>query len=183
MAPRQASKKASRPRRKAGRRGRPSIYSEALAERLFEELAAGRSLRSICAQDDMPETATIFRWLPVIEGFRDRYALARQAGLDAMAEEAVSIADDGLNDTYLDGDGNRRTDFDVVQRSKLRVDTRKWFLSKMAPGRYGDKQDISISGSITTMSQEQLDARLAELLRKAGIGEASVRELPAPSEE
>jgi hypothetical protein len=55
----------------------------------------------------------------------------------------------------------------VVQRSKLRVDSRKWLLSKLAPKKYGDRTDVNLSGSIS-IPEEQLDARIAELLRKAG---------------
>lgn len=122
----------------------------------------------------MPAPATVCDWLARDPDFSERYARARQAGLDAMAEEAVSIADDGLNDTYLDADGNRRVDQDVVQRSRLRVDTRKWFLSKLAPGKYGDRQDINLNATVRQMSEEELDARLTELLRKAGAAPPAI---------
>lgn len=59
--------------------------------------------------------------------------------MDRMAEEILQIADDGRNDTYEDADGHERTDSDVIQRSRLRVDTRKWLMSKLAPKKYGDK--------------------------------------------
>jgi hypothetical protein len=50
-----------------------------------------------------------------------------------------SIADDGKNDTYEDDEGRTRTDHDVIARSRLRVDTRKWYLSKVLPKIYGDR--------------------------------------------
>ena len=56
-----------------------------------------------------------------------------------LADEILAISDDGLNDTYTDDDGNVRTATDVVARSRLRVDSRKWMLSKMLPKVYGDK--------------------------------------------
>lgn len=71
--------------------------------------------------------------------FSEQYARAREAQADKLAEEALTIADDGRNDTYTDADGNVKTDSEVIQRSKLRVDTRKWLASKMAPKKYGDK--------------------------------------------
>lgn len=71
--------------------------------------------------------------------FSEQYARAREAQADKLAEEALQIADDGRSDTYLDAEGNERTDTEVIQRSKLRVDTRKWLASKMAPKKYGDK--------------------------------------------
>ena len=71
--------------------------------------------------------------------FSEQYARAREAQADKLAEEALQIADDGRSDTYLDAEGNERTDNEVIQRSRLRVDTRKWLASKMAPKKYGDK--------------------------------------------
>lgn len=63
-----------------------------------------------------------------------------------MAEEILEIADNGENDTYIDEHGNKRTDHDVVARSRLRVDARKWLASKMAPKRYGDKVETTVKG-------------------------------------
>lgn len=63
-----------------------------------------------------------------------------------MAEDTVNIADDGRSDTYIDADGVKRTDQDVIARSRLRVDARKWYASKLAPKKYGDKITQEISG-------------------------------------
>lgn len=69
----------------------------------------------------------------------EQYARAREAQADKFADEIIQISDDGTRDTYLDADGNERTDQDVIARSRLRVDSRKWLASKMAPKKYGDK--------------------------------------------
>jgi hypothetical protein len=87
----------------------------------------------------MPDKATVFRWLAARQEFRDQYARAREAQADYWAEEIVEIADDGSSDTYTDDNGNVRTDQEVIGRSRLRVDTRKWLMSKLAPKKYGDK--------------------------------------------
>jgi hypothetical protein len=63
-----------------------------------------------------------------------------------MAEEILEIADDGTNDTYKDDNGNERTDQEVIGRSRLRVDARKWLLAKMLPKKYGDKIQQEVSG-------------------------------------
>ena len=73
----------------------------------------------------------------------EQYARAREAQADKMAEDILQIADDGANDTYKDDKGNIMTDHDVVARSRLRVDARKWLASKMAPKKYGDKVELS----------------------------------------
>lgn len=119
--------------------GRPSSYNGDTAALICARLAEGESLRKICQDEGTPDISTVFRWLASHAEFREQYARAREAQADRMAEEILSIADDGLNDTYVDEEGNKRTDHDVVARSRLRVDARKWLASKMAPKKYGDK--------------------------------------------
>ena len=94
----------------------------------------------------MPASSTIFKWLSENEKFSEQYAHARSAQMEAMALEIIEIADDGRNDTYETEDGEERTNNDVIQRSRLRVDTRKWLMSKLAPKKYGDKVEQFISG-------------------------------------
>jgi hypothetical protein len=133
------------------------MYTPEMGTRICEEIASGRSLRTICADEGMPDKATVFRWLAADEKFRDQYARAREAQADAMLEEILDIADDGTSDTYKDDEGNVRTDQEVIARSRLRVDTRKWAMSKMAPKKYGDKLDLSHSGNVTLVPQINLN--------------------------
>lgn len=123
--------------------GRPTTYNEAFRDAFCERVAAGESVRSICRDDDYPEMKTIFRWLSKHEDFRHLYDKAKEMAMMAMAEEIMDIADDGRNDTYVDEEGRPRVDTDVIQRSRLRVDTRKWLMSKLAPKKYGDKVDLN----------------------------------------
>jgi len=87
------------------------------------------------------------RWLDAHESFRENYARARQDQADFLAEEIVQIADDGSNDTYLTEDGPK-TNQDVIARSRLRVDARKWYASKLAPKKYGEKVEATHTGAI-----------------------------------
>nr|WP_225669207.1 terminase small subunit protein [Bradyrhizobium hereditatis] len=109
-------------------------------------MAEGESLRTICKAEDMPDKSTVFRWLAEHQDFRDQYARASEARAHALAEEALEIADDGRNDTYTDEDGHEATNHDVIARSRLRVDTRKWFAARLNPKKYGDKVSSEISG-------------------------------------
>ena len=118
--------------------GRPSIYSDELAATICARLAEGESLRSICRDDAMPDKATVMRWAQDNLAFRDQYTRARDALVEHWAEEIVQISDDGTNDTYEDENGTRANQ-DVIARSRLRVDTRKWLMARMAPKKYGDK--------------------------------------------
>lgn len=95
----------------------------------------------------MPGKSTVMRWLDAHAEFRDQYARAREAQADYWAEEIIEISDDGSNDTYKDEDGHERTNQDVIARSRLRVDTRKWLMARMAPKKYGDKITQEVTGA------------------------------------
>lgn len=126
---------------------RSSEYTQDTADLICERLANGESLRAICCDVEMPAQSTVFKWLSEQPAFSKQYASAREAQADFMADEILQIADDGLNDTYIDDDGKQRTDQDVIARSRLRVDARKWLASKMAPKKYGDKLTQEVTGA------------------------------------
>jgi hypothetical protein len=145
--------------------GRPSGFTQEVADAICERLAEGESLRSICAGDDMPNKATVFRWLAAHKEFSDQYARAREAQADALFDEILDIADDGRNDTYTDEDGNERTNQDVIARSRLRVDSRKWMAGKLRPKVYGDKLAV---GGADDLPPIQVDAFRLVPLTSAG---------------
>ena len=124
--------------------GRPSDYSPEIADIICERIADGVSLREICRTEVMPSKAAVFRWLAAHADFRDQYARAREAQADALADELLDIADDGDND-WMERKGEDgqslgwRENGEAIQRSRLRVDTRKWIASKLKPKKYGDK--------------------------------------------
>jgi hypothetical protein len=110
-------------------------------------MAEGVSLRSICLADDMPDKATVFRWLAAHKEFRDQYARARECRADAMAEEILEISDDDSDDAITDPEsGATRLNSEFVARSRLKVDTRKWLMARMAPKVYGDKVTQELQG-------------------------------------
>lgn len=121
---------------------RPSSFTQETADIICGRIAEAESLRKICRDEDMPDTSTVMRWLANNEAFRVQYACAREIQADTMADEILDISDDGRNDTYMGEDGIERTNQDVIARSRLRVDARKWLASKMAPKKYGDKMAI-----------------------------------------
>lgn len=126
--------------------GRPSIFSQELVDLICDRISNGESLRKICRDDEMPNFVTIFRWLDKYPAFCKQYTRAREIQADTMAEEILEIADDGKQDVYIDGDGKERVDNEVIARSRLRVDARKWLASKMAPKKYGERVAQEISG-------------------------------------
>lgn len=126
------------------------MYSPELANRICEAIALStKGIDALCEEhDDFPAGRTIRLWLLTRDEFVPLYARAREAQMEQMGAELLEIADDGSNDTYKDDEGNERTDHDVINRSRLRVDTRKWLMSKLAPKKYGDKLDLNHGGSV-----------------------------------
>lgn len=84
----------------------------------------------------MPGQSTIFQWLNADQQFAEQYARARNTGLDAMSEELLEIADEVVDRTA------NGTDSGAVARNRLRVEARKWYLSKLAPKKYGDRLEL-----------------------------------------
>lgn len=123
--------------------GRPTTYSDELAAEICSRMSEGESLRKICASEGMPAASTVFKWVHENEQFSKQYAKSRSIQMEHMAEDLIEIADDTQNDKYLDDNGNERTNNEAVNRSRLRVDTRKWLMSKMAPKKYGEKLDTT----------------------------------------
>lgn len=133
-----------------GRRqpGRPSDYSQELADRICAELAEGKSMRTVCIAEDMPVMSTVFKWLRERKEFSEQYTKAKMESADALVEEMVDIADDGRNDWMEahDKDGEfvgYKVNGDHIQRSRLRVETRKWIAAKLKPKKYGEKVDMN----------------------------------------
>lgn len=130
---------------------RRSLYSEELAALILEQLAEGRSLRSICKAEGMPSEATVRAWaLDDHEGFAARFQRANMIGIAGLKDEILEISDDGGRDTYRDENGLLRVDQEVVQRSKLRVESRRWLLSKLLPKEFGDRQQVEHTGTAGT---------------------------------
>lgn len=122
---------------------RPSKYSQQLADAICDLLADGKSLRTICSTAKMPSRSTIIRWLAENEGFRNHYARARELQADTLAEEILDIADKAVLGERLKKDGKgkvlERQTGDMVERSKLMIDARKWYAGKLQPKKYGER--------------------------------------------
>lgn len=129
--------------------GRPTDYSAEIAEAICALITEGVSVRQIGARPDMPDEATVYRWIAAHDEFRERYARAKEAQADRFAEEIIEIADDGTNDWMLREQGEETVEVvnhEHIQRSKLRVDARKWLMAKMAPKRYGESVAMTGAG-------------------------------------
>lgn len=133
--------------------GRPTKYNSDIDKEICERLASGQSLNAICRDAHIPDRANVMRWLlatdnEIYDQFRVNYAQARDIQYQCMADDIIDICDDGTNDYMekLDDEGKAayKLNGEHVQRSKLRVDTRKWFMSKVLP-KFKDKEETIAS--------------------------------------
>ena len=131
--------------------GRPTDYTEELGSEICARLAEGESMRKVSRDEAMPSTVTMFTWLRIHPEFLNQYDRAKKECADMYAEEIVEIADDSAND-YIDAvdengaTGATKLNTEHVQRSRLRVDARKWVASKLKAKKYGDKTQQEVSG-------------------------------------
>lgn len=153
--------------------GRPTKYTVALADAVCERLALGESMRSVSRDDSMPAMSTLFKWLREYPEFSEQYAKAKDEAADALVEDMLDIADnqveqplivDGLP-FQIDGKPVMVKDAVSVNHAKLRVDTRKWYASKLKPKKYGDRQHIEHSGKVdySDLSEDELERKIQEL--------------------
>lgn len=143
-------------------KGRPSIYSEELADTICSRLAGGETILRMCKNDEnLPCEKTVYSWLmqPDKQYFLQSYHQAREIQAERMAEELIDIADDGINDWMMREDPNNpgyTVNGEHIQRSKLRVDTRKWVSARLLPKKYGDRiqteNKTELSGGLNIIS-------------------------------
>jgi hypothetical protein len=135
--------------------GRPTIYTQAIADEICERLAHGETLRKMVLDEHMPPAGTIYRWLDSNESFRDQYARARVRQADYYAEMIIDESF-GAHDASI---------------GRLRMDALKWASSKIAPKKYGDKielesnnnQNLTISFNIPNRGNEREIIELEEV--------------------
>lgn len=141
-------------KRTANRRG----YDPIVGDKICASIATGRiSLRTICKREGMPCVETVLRWLREdCDGFAALYARAKGEQSELMVEDMLEIADDGRNDTQIDEKGNEVVNSDVIQRSKLRIDTRKWLVAKLLPKKYGDTAQTNVTVGTTVNAVPQI---------------------------
>ena len=119
-------------------------------EIVLTELETGASLRKAAKAADLGSEKAIRVLVDQDAEFATQYTRARDIGMDRLADEVLEIADSATKDTYGE--------------SRLQVDARRWYVSKLAPKRYGDRLDLQHSGSISrtdALTDEELAAVVA----------------------
>ena len=125
--------------------GRPSTFDRAIADQILARVSNGETLRQVCRSEGMPPESTVRNWAVYdYDGFAAQYARARDAQMEAWADETIDIADDARNDWIERENARTGATFialneEAISRARLRVDQRKWLMSKWKPSTYGDK--------------------------------------------
>ena len=119
---------------------------------IIDKMIEGESLTSIIDNNKtIPRIRTVFNWLNSDSEYHDKvflqnYARAQEIRAEREFEEILKIADSTENDIIKNEDGNKITNHNVIQRDRLRVDARKWRISKMQPKKYGNHLDVTSNG-------------------------------------
>jgi hypothetical protein len=163
-----AKKTRARRKSKPKKNGRPIAHTPALARAVCERLAEGKSLRDICKLKSMPVQSTIRLWVvDDVEGFSAQYWRARDVGLDVQGEDLLAMSDSAQG-----------KDSAGVQAVSLRIKTRQWYLSKLAPKRYGDRLDLNVDAKVEVreLTDDQLEGRIDGLFKKLYTGLAGMQQ-------
>jgi len=125
--------------------GRPTKYTPEMVRLICERVATHDcGLNTLCQMyADMPSKVNINIWRRTYPEFRTLYAQAKCEQIEFLIEDILEIADDGTNDwmEYKDKQNDCigwRINGEHIQRSRVRIDTRKWLAAKLAPKIYGD---------------------------------------------
>lgn len=177
--------KKAAPKKDAPKRGKPpTVYTEEIGEKMFLGFCNGESLRTICEADDMPHKATIFRWLADPEHpICDHYTRGREIQAESLVDDIQDIADNGTND-WMERQTRKGTitvvNTEAIQRSRLRMDARKWVAGKIKPKKYGTRiqADVAVS-PLEEMSDEQLQAAAIALVSGLGLDPSAIAGLGA----
>jgi hypothetical protein len=125
---------------------------------ICEQIADGKSLRSICSQEGMPVKYTVLRWLQADPAFAERYAQARVQAADALAEELQDLADQAIREP------------EKANAIRVAIDAKKWIASKLRPKAYGDRIEQHVVTEVQTPGEvaeriKLLEAELADMLK------------------
>jgi len=112
-----------------------------IVDTICDKVANGMTTRK-AIQNQGISFQTFFRWVDDEETKSKQYARATELRAEYLADEILTISDSTSEDVITDENGNPVKNHNVIQRDRLRVDTRKWLMAKMMPKKYSEKQTI-----------------------------------------
>lgn len=130
------------------------VQIDKILDTVLIRIEQGEALRTILKDSDMPSTRTFYKWLESNELLVKQYARACELRAENLFDEILDIADDASGDTKYDKDGNPYLNNEFVQRSRVRIDARKWVLGKLNPKKFSDK--LTLTGDADNPIQSKL---------------------------
>tara|TARA_R110000868_G_scaffold147948_1_gene369591 strand:+ start:208 stop:606 length:399 start_codon:yes stop_codon:yes gene_type:complete len=126
------------------------MYTQEIRDTILQQIAEGKSLREICAQDGFPDRQTVRNWNLNDAEFSARCARAREEQADTLFDEQAHIEDQVLS-------GDLKPD-----AAKVVLSSRQWRMEKLKPKSYGQKLDVNHDGRIKHV-HELSDGDLANI--------------------
>lgn len=115
-------------------------------------------------------SSTFYMWIEEDEVKSKRYAGACAERADRIFEEILDIADETKDDVKVipisEGVSTIAPNPENIQRSRLKVDARKWVLSKMNPKKYADRQFQEIKQTNINQLEDKEDSELDDEINK-----------------
>lgn len=122
----------------SGKTGAPGEKARAVLDVICAGISLGKSTRAMCIETGISQRS-LWNWLASSGELMEQYLRAKELGVDAYAEEIIEISDDRSQDLHVDEKGREVTSREAIARTQLRIDARKWYASRLAPKKYGDK--------------------------------------------
>jgi terminase small subunit-like protein len=120
-------------------------------------------------------TPTVWTYAKNNAEFEGMVWAARMIAAEKLYDECIAIADDGSNDTYVDGNGLTKTDQDVIARSRLRIETRMRVAGKLIPKVYGENQtaaNVNVGVQVGVICDEETRKRLIAVRQSLALRSA-----------
>jgi hypothetical protein len=111
---------------------------------VLRRIEAGELTGAACVAEGTTRRA-LYEWRDASPENSTAYARARELGIEVLAEDTIGIADDGSQDVRVLPDGRETPDYEFAARSRLRVDTRKWYVATVDPKRYGKQTNVDVT--------------------------------------
>jgi len=117
---------------------------------VLAEISLGKTVRQAfdAVGIDRARIGSLYRVFLQDKAIRKLYDEAREMQAESYADDIIDISDETINDWTTNGQGNEVANHEVINRSRLRVDSRKWLSGRWAPRRFGDNKHVDFGGSI-----------------------------------
>lgn len=118
-------------------------YNEEIGNEICEVISdSPKMLEDLCEEyPHWPSAKTIYKWRRVVPSFGKKYEIAKQEQIEPLVNQIILLCDKSDKDFYVDSDGKIQINKAYLTRLRYKIDSIKWFASKLAPKLYGDKKD------------------------------------------